>query len=122
MPRSRQIKVKFPEDITAIDDDNPISDQVRFNLYRKEKEIKEISQILRELAQKKRSEQRQWLRENEDLMFDLAEDFVDESLYTLDGAEMDHETLEMSVQVMSQLRQTLGLFQTVLNNDDELEA
>lgn len=99
-----------------------LNEQVRFDLYRREQEIRQISQILRSLAAKGKNEPRRWLRENEDLMFDLAEDFVEDSLYKLDGAEMNHETLELSVQVMADLRQTLNLFQTVLSNEDELEA
>lgn len=98
------------------------SDQVRFDLYRKEKEIREISHILKDLSTKGRDERRRWLQENEDLVTDLAENFVDDSLYKLDGAQLDSETLELSVQVMTKLRETLGLFQAVIGGDEELEA
>lgn len=98
------------------------SDQVRFDLYRKEKEIREISEILKDLSTKTRDERRQWLQDNEDLVTELAEDFVDDSLYKLDGAQLDSETLELSVQVMTELRETLGLFQTVVSTNEELSA
>lgn len=101
---------------------NAPSDQVRFDLYRKEKEIREIAQILKDLSTKGRDERRVWLQDNEDLVIELAEEFVDDSLYKLDGAQLDSETLELSVQVMTELRRTLGLFQTVIGGDEELEA
>lgn len=99
-----------------------MSEQVKFDLYRKEKEIQEIFRILRGLSQKSADERRRWLRENEELVTDLAEEFVDDSLYKLDGAHMDSETLELSVQVMTSLREALGLFQTVIGTEQELEA
>lgn len=117
MRKPRQIKVIIPEDSSSQDSAN---EQVIFDLHRKEKEIKEISQILHSLRGK--GEQRRWLKENEDLMFNLAEDFVEESLYKLDGAEMNQETLELSVRVMTDLRQTLTLFQSVLGSEGKLEA
>lgn len=121
MQKPRQIKVIIPEDLTEVANDD-LSEQVKFDLHRKNQEVKEISRILHELATKEKADQRHWLQENEDLMFTLAEDYVEDSLYKLDGAEMNSETLELSVQVMSDLRKTLTLFQTVLDSHDELEA
>ncbi|HCR81737.1 MAG TPA: hypothetical protein DIV47_04695 [Candidatus Pacebacteria bacterium] len=121
MPKNRRIKVLVPENTlqrTATIE----NEQVRFELQRKEKEIREISRILQGLLMKSRDERRVWLQENEDLMINLAEEFVDESLYKLDGAQLDNETLELSVQVMTELRKTLGLFETVITGNEELEA
>lgn len=113
----------IPDPATAAtQDENTSSAQIKFDLYKKEKEIREISRILRNLSLKSTDERRQWLQENEELVSDLAEEFVDESLYKLDGAQLDSETLELSVQVMTSLRETLGLFQAIINSDRELEA
>lgn len=121
MARQRQIKVLIP-DQTLQPADSAESEQIRFDLYRKEKELKEISDILRGLSVKSSDERRLWLQENEDLVANMAEEFVDDSFYKLDGVQLDHETLELSVQVMTELRKTLGLFQTVITGSDELEA
>jgi len=123
MQKNRKIKVMIPDPATAAtQDENTSNAQIKFDLYKKEKEIREISRILRNLSLKSTDERRQWLQENEELVSDLAEEFVDESLYKLDGAQLDSETLELSVQVMTSLRETLGLFQAIINSDRELEA
>ncbi|OGJ37570.1 MAG: hypothetical protein A2383_00940 [Candidatus Pacebacteria bacterium RIFOXYB1_FULL_39_46] len=122
MQKSRFIKVAIPDDQQILTrEENILDEQVRFDLYRKEKEIKEISQILKNLAVKETAERR-WLQDNEGLATDLVEEFVEDSLYKLDGAQMNGETLELSVEVMSKLRETLGLFQAVIANSEELEA
>ena len=121
MSKNRQIKVLLPEN-TIQPGLNTQSEQIRFDLFRKEKEIREISHVLQKLSAKGRDERRRWLQENEDLVVEMAEEFVDDSFYKLDGAQLDHETLELSVQVMTELRKTLGLFQTVITGDEELEA
>ena len=105
MQKQRNIKVFVPES-TLQPGQNSENEQVRFELYRKGKEIREIAQILKGLSLKSRDERRAWLQENEDLMANLA----------------DSETLELSVQVMTALRKTLGLFQTVMAGNEELEA
>jgi hypothetical protein len=121
MQKQRNIKIFVPESAFQ-SGQNSENEQVRFELYRKGKEIREIAQILKGLSLKSRDERRAWLQDNEDLMANLAEEFVDESLYKLDGAQLDSETLELSVQVMTELRKTLGLFQTVMAGNEELEA
>jgi hypothetical protein len=122
MHKNRSIKVMIPDGHQALfPEKDTLSEQVRFDLYRKEKEIREISRILKDLSLKGVAERR-WLQENEELATDLVEEFVEDSLYKLDGAQMDGETLEMSVEVMSKLRETLGLFQAVINDNEELEA
>lgn len=121
MSKARNIKVIVPDPAFS-QTSSTASEQIRFDLYRKEKELQEISKILRDLSTKTRDERRQWLQENEDLVTELAEDFVDDSLYKLDGVQLDSETLELSVQVMTELRATLGLFQTVIGTHEELSA
>ncbi|HEX9817470.1 MAG TPA: hypothetical protein VGA89_01065 [Patescibacteria group bacterium] len=121
MQKRHSIKVMIPDGQSVLAATDPLDEQVRFDLYRKEKEIQEIAQILKNLRLNGPAERR-WLQENEDLATDLVEEFVEDSLYKLDGAQMNGETLELSVAVMGKLRETLGLFQTVINSDEELEA
>ena len=98
------------------------SGQVKFDLYRRQKEIKEVADILQKLSSKGKSEQIEWLQENEDFVTEMAEDFVDDSLFKLDGVRLDNETVQLSVEVMTQLKETLGLFQSVVSGEDNLEA
>ncbi|MFZ5438201.1 MAG: hypothetical protein ACOZAK_04075 [Patescibacteria group bacterium] len=124
MPRSRKIKVFIDDDFSSeLDNANDqVSAKVRFDLYQRQQQIKEISQILKKLSAKGQTEQTEWLRENEEFVSELAENFVDESLFQLDGVKLDNKTLELSVQVMTELKETLSLFQTIVSGEDNLEA
>ncbi len=124
MPRNRKIKVFIDDDFSSeLDNANDqVSAKVRFDLYQRQQQIKEISQILKKLSAKGQTEQTEWLRENEEFVSELAENFVDESLFQLDGVKLDNKTLELSVQVMTELKETLSLFQTIVSGEDNLEA
>lgn len=124
MPRNRKIKVFIDDDFSSELDraNDQVSAKVRFDLYQRQQQIKEISQILKKLSAKGQTEQTEWLRENEEFVSELAENFVDESLFQLDGVKLDNKTLELSVQVMTELKETLNLFQTIVSGEDNLEA
>jgi len=121
MPIKRNIKV-FIDDQVPEEADDQLSAQVRFNLYQRQQQILEIRSILQDLSKKGQSEQTEWLRENQEFVTELAEDFIDDSLYQLDGIKLDGKTLQMSVEVMTQLKETLNLFQTIIYGEDNLEA
>lgn len=112
----------FMDDVLVENSHDSAVEQVQFDLFRRQHELKEISGILQTLTAKGQEEQKQWIRENEDIMVELAEEFIDESLHGLDGIQMDNETVRLSVEVMTQLRETLGLFQAIIAGEDELEA
>jgi len=118
MPRNRKIKV-FMDDLDKTSNE---SGQIKFDLYRRQKEIREVANILQKLSSRGKSEQMEWLQENEDFVTEMAEDFVDDSLFKLDGVKLDNETVQLSVEVMTQLKETLGLFQSVVSGEDNLEA
>jgi len=122
MPRKRNIKVFMDELLSDPDSNDEQGEKVRFDLYRRQKEIQEISKILQQLSARGRNEQKEWLRENEEFVTGMAEDFVDDSLVQLDGVKMDSETVRLSVEVMTQLREKLGLFQAIVSGDDGLDA
>lgn len=102
--------------------DDQASAQVRFDLYRRQKEILEIAEVLRNISSRGKTEQAEWLKENESFVAEMAENFVDESLFQLDGVKLDNKTLELSVEVMTQLKETMGLFQAIVSGEDDLEA
>lgn len=121
MSRKRNIKV-FVDDQILEEADDQLSAKIRFDLYQRQQQISEIRTILQDISDKAQSEQAEWLRENEEFVSEMAENFVDESLYQLDGIKLDSKTLQLSVEVMTQLKETLGLFQNIISGEDNLEA
>jgi len=121
MSIKRNIKVFLDEEVLE-DADDQTSAKVRFDLYQRQKQLVEIRTVLQNISSKGQTEQAEWLRENEEFVSEMAENFVDESLYQLDGIKLDSKTLQLSVEVMTELKETLNLFQAIVSGEDNLEA
>ncbi len=86
----------------------------KFGLYLKAREVRQLAEVLQALSSRSKQERLDWLRENEPVVAELVNAFTDESIATLDGATMDRESMQLSVELMSDLRRALlmldGLF------------
>lgn len=86
----------------------------KFGLYLKAREVRQLAEVLQGLSSRSKQERLHWLRENESVVAELVNTFTDESIATLDGAAMDRESMQLSVELMSDLRRALlmldGLF------------
>lgn len=86
----------------------------KFGLYLKAREVRQLAEVLQSLSTRTKLERLAWLRENEPVVAELVNTFTDESIATLDGAAMDRESMQLSVELMSDLRRALlmidGLF------------
>lgn len=79
----------------------------KFGLYLKAREVRQLAEVLQGLSSRSKQERLQWLRENESVVAELVNTFTDESIATLDGAAMDRESMQLSVELMSDLRRAL---------------
>ena len=101
----------------------PETENTRFHLFKKQRELSEINRVLGDLTAKAKKDDLDWLRENDELMVGLAESFIDDSLVGLEGSPLDGETMKLSLRVMSNLKETLNRFENLISSEvDELEA
>lgn len=80
---------------------------VRFDLFLKVRQIKQLELVVQNLKAQRLPERRAWLQANHTLMTDLVNEFTDESLSKLQGVATDPESVKLSVDLISNLRQTL---------------
>jgi hypothetical protein len=86
----------------------------RFQLFVKVREIKELASLLQEVRLKSTAERQAWLEDNEPIIADLVNEFTDESLSRLQGIGTDRETVNLSVDLVTSLRQTLLLLDSLM--------
>lgn len=115
MPRKRQIKVSdqlFNPLISAEE-----AEEIKFDLFVKSREIKQISQSLEKISLLSEEEQREWINEHETILLDLMNSFMDDSILAMDGLQLDKESMDLSVELVSQLRDAMSSIQKMLSMD-----
>ncbi len=86
----------------------------KFQLFVKLREIKALATLLQEVRLKTTAERQAWLQDNEPLIADLVNEFTDDSLSRLQGIGTDRETVSLSVDLVTSLRQTLLLLDSLM--------
>lgn len=86
----------------------------KFQLFVKLREIKALATLLQEVRLKTTAERKAWLQDNEPLIADLVNEFTDDSLSRLQGIGTDRETVSLSVDLVTSLRQTLLLLDSLM--------
>jgi len=117
-PVRMPVKINFSQ--FAFNDGS--SEQVKFDLYLKSREIKQISQLLQKTLPLQKAQRQQWIEENEDFINQLLNSFMDDSMMVLDGIKMDTETMELSVNLISDLRDAVTIIQNLLHDGDKYQS
>lgn len=120
MLKNRKVKLMFDEFLSS-DVILPETEKTKFHLYKKQRELFQLNKIL-ESPSLNSKDNKTWLRNNNDLVFDLAESFVDDSLAGMEGSPLDGETIQLSFKVMKKLRDTVSRFEAIVSGEEEFEA
>lgn len=85
----------------------------KFQLFVKVREIQQLAKILQEVKLKNTLERQNWLHENELIIAKMVDVFTDDSLAQLQGLTTDQETVKLSVTLVTELRQSLLLLDSL---------
>src|SRR5690606_3269988 len=100
----------FSDPLEFIHTDEPfaISDknEIKFDIYVKIRELKQISEGLHRIHSLPKKEKETWLSDNESFMSEMMESVLQETMGTIDGIQLDSEALELSVELVSTMRDT----------------
>jgi hypothetical protein len=119
---SDSVKVKIANFILDPDNIADINtDEVKFDLYLKIREIKQISGFLQKILLLTRDRRSIWLKENEDMVNQLMDSFLTDSTLALDGMQLDSEAMKMSVELMASLKNVFNILQTVVKDNKRLK-
>jgi len=87
---------------------------LKFNLYLRSREIKQIVFYLEKVMLKKKSERDSFINENRSIIESLMKIFVESSNLTLEGMQLDQESVQLSMQLAVDLRKSISLINALL--------
>jgi hypothetical protein len=92
--------------------------EAKFDLYVKAKEVRQISKSLRKIMTLPEERRREWVDQNEDMIADLMNSFMDDSVLAIDGLQLDEESMQLSVSLVTEMRSTLNMIHQMLDNEE----
>lgn len=94
----------------------------KFNLFLKAHEMKQVEELLRQVMMLPKKERKQWVKENGALMHEAYELFIEDSSLTLEEMNFDSESLELSKELVTALRDTSNIVQGILSEKQNLTS
>ena len=96
--------------------------ELKFNLFLKSRELKQISLAFQRVMLKERAERELWVEENQSVMENLLKVFAEDSSLSLDGIQLDDETALLSVELAENLKKTVSIINTLFYGVDDLKS
>jgi len=90
-------------------------DAVKFDMYIKLRELKQISQGFQRLNELPQTERVVWLTDHELFLSEMMETFLNDTLGTIDGVHLDTEALELSVELVTTMRDTMNMMRSIMH-------
>ncbi|PIR58840.1 MAG: hypothetical protein COU69_03510 [Candidatus Pacebacteria bacterium CG10_big_fil_rev_8_21_14_0_10_56_10] len=98
------------------------SDAVKFELFVKKRQVDQVATSLEQLMLLSESERLRWFSDSADHVAELLNSFVDDSMLALDGANLDQEALDLSLDLLNRLREVMMAINHILYDDHQLSS
>lgn len=112
--------------LNNLDLSNPVlienSDDLKFDLYLRSREMKQIVSHLEKVMLKNKSERELFVTENKVFIDSLMKTFMDDSNLSLEGMQMDRESAQMSMQLAMDLRKSISLINALFYGVEGLRS
>lgn len=89
---------------------------LKFSLYVKTQEIKQIAENLERVLLMPRQERVDWVQEHQEMVQELLDSFVNDSVMALDGLQLDPEAMKLSVDFITNLRDAINTVQGIMRD------
>jgi lipid II:glycine glycyltransferase (peptidoglycan interpeptide bridge formation enzyme) len=90
------------------------SEAIKFDLYVKNRELQQISESLRTIMLMPTKERKKWAEQYHDVIEDLMDSFADDSMLAMDGIQLDDESMDLSTELVTNLKSTMSMIQDML--------
>lgn len=98
------------------------SEDLKFNLFLRAREVGQIVSYLEKLMLKKKSERDLFVSENRNTIESLMKVFVQDSNLSIEGMQLDSEAAALSVQMAMDLRKSISLINVLFYGVDGLKS
>lgn len=95
------------------------NEEIKFDLYVQSRRAKQLHKTLSSIAHRAESEQN-WLEANQDLVEGSLDQLLRDSLLALDGIEIDRESIDLSLELISNIKSAVGLIQNLVRAKDKI--
>lgn len=92
----------------------------KFRLFLKNREIQEVKQLLNHVLHMPGQQRSAWIEQYGDFVNQAFDALVDDSNFVLDELPYDEDTLEMSHELVTSLRDALQLMEGILSDQPQL--
>ncbi len=96
-------------------DHTPSEEEIKFNLFIQSRRVGQFHQALKKIKNKSQNYQTSWVFNHPELLDEMLNDMLDDSLLMLDGLELDSETVDLSLQLVKNIRQSLDCVYQLLD-------
>ncbi|MEA2056201.1 MAG: hypothetical protein U9O78_00580 [Patescibacteria group bacterium] len=94
------------------------NEELKFDLFVQLRKVKQISQALDQLINKNADLNRpSWFASNVEVVDQLLEDLLDDSMLVLDGVQFDEESKSLSFELMGDIKETLCIINTLIRKN-----
>lgn len=90
------------------------NDEVAFDLYLKNRELKQINSFLRKISLWDRQIRLRWLADNQDVLDQLVDSFMEDSNLVFHGIKLQGEALQLSVELVTSLREAMTVIRSLV--------
>jgi len=95
------------------------NDEIKFDLFVQSRKVQQISQTLDQYMLKPQAVDVKWLSRNQELVGRLMDNLFDDSMLVLDGAQLDKESIDLSMNLMTGIRKAVGLVEKVVEEVED---
>ncbi|HEX7018274.1 MAG TPA: hypothetical protein VF209_05205 [Patescibacteria group bacterium] len=107
---------------TLLPSDTVSPDEIKFGLFVKSHEVQQIINSLKEIMLLPSAERVKWVEEYQDILTDLLDSFMEDSVLAMDGLQLDSEGMDLSVELVANIREVMNSLQTILSDARVLES
>ncbi len=94
------------------------NEEVKFDLFVQTRRVKQISTALTQILQHNLdSEVENWIGHNSEIVDQLLNNLLDDSLLVLDGVQLDDESKSLSVELMANIRETVDIVNALIKKN-----
>lgn len=104
----------------VMDDEN--NDSVKFNLFIKTNEIKQIIDSLQSVMLLPKKDREKWVTDHEEHVNRLLDTFMNDASLALDGLYLDNEALKLSMDYVTSLRDAMNTLHSILYEHRKLDT
>lgn len=118
----RKVRPNLQDQLSDWVPDSDSVESLKFDLYVKSKEISQIVGSLKYVMLLPATERKKWISTNESMMMELMDSFIDDSVLAMDGLQLDQESMNLSVELVTNMRDAMNMINNIFSGRKKLKS